>query len=94
MLYPDELRAPEGCCCTLKSELVLSSSTGRRECAYKYGRGDRIRTYDILVPNQARYRAALRPEAHIIARNDTRRRATTTEDSCPIQMTEMAHGEN
>jgi hypothetical protein len=28
----------------------------------KNGRGDRIRTYDILVPNQARYRAALRPD--------------------------------
>ena len=27
------------------------------------GRGERIRTFDILVPNQARYRAALRPEA-------------------------------
>ena len=26
------------------------------------GRGDRIRTYDILVPNQARYRAALHPD--------------------------------
>jgi hypothetical protein len=26
------------------------------------GRGERIRTSDILVPNQARYQAALRPE--------------------------------
>ncbi len=27
------------------------------------GRGDRIRTYDPLVPNQMRYQTALRPEA-------------------------------
>ena len=26
------------------------------------GRGDRIRTYDLFVPNEARYRAALHPE--------------------------------
>ncbi len=26
------------------------------------GRGDRIRTYDPLVPNQMRYQAALLPE--------------------------------
>ena len=26
-----------------------------------YGRGDRIRTCDLLVPNQARYQTALRP---------------------------------
>ena len=28
----------------------------------RFGRGERIRTFDILVPNQARYRAALHPE--------------------------------
>ena len=33
----------------------------------KSGRGDRIRTYDLLVPNQALYQAKLHPE--------TRRRA-------------------
>ncbi len=32
------------------------------------GRGDRIRTYDPLVPNQMRYQAALRPEATIVTR--------------------------
>ena len=32
------------------------------------GRGDRIRTYDPLVPNQMRYQAALRPEAVIVTR--------------------------
>ena len=32
------------------------------------GRGDRIRTCDILVPNQARYQAALLPEALPLAR--------------------------
>ena len=28
------------------------------------GRGDRIRTYDLFVPNEARYRAALHPVMH------------------------------
>ena len=27
-----------------------------------YGRGGRIRTCDLLVPNQARYQASLRPD--------------------------------
>lgn len=31
--------------------------------ACKYGRSDRIRTYDPLIPNQMRYQAALRSEA-------------------------------
>ena len=30
------------------------------------GRGDRIRTYDPLVPNQMRYQTALRPEPTIL----------------------------
>ena len=30
-----------------------------------FGRGDRIRTYDPLVPNQVRYQAALRPDQTI-----------------------------
>ena len=29
---------------------------------WEFGRGDRIRTYDPLVPNQMRYQTALRPE--------------------------------
>ena len=29
----------------------------------KFGRGDRIRTYDPLVPNQMRYQTALRPDS-------------------------------
>ena len=33
-----------------------------------YGRGDRIRTYDPLVPNQMRYQAALRPDSNIVTR--------------------------
>ena len=32
------------------------------------GRGDRIRTYDPLVPNQMRYQAALRPDSIIVTR--------------------------
>ena len=30
------------------------------------GRGDRIRTYDPLVPNQMRYQTALRPDSDIL----------------------------
>ena len=30
------------------------------------GRGDRIRTYDPLVPNQMRYQTALRPDGEIL----------------------------
>jgi len=33
-----------------------------------FGRGDRIRTYDPLVPNQMRYQAALRPDVVIVTR--------------------------
>ena len=32
------------------------------KCEEVFCRGGRIRTYDLLVPNQARYRATLRPE--------------------------------
>ena len=31
-----------------------------------YGRGERIRTFDPLVPNQMRYQAALRPDLAIV----------------------------
>jgi hypothetical protein len=34
----------------------------------KSGRGDRIRTYDLLVPNQALYQAKLHPDARRTAR--------------------------
>ena len=34
-----------------------------------FGRGDRIRTYDPLVPNQMRYQAALRPDSFILTHN-------------------------
>ena len=30
------------------------------------GRGERIRTFDPLVPNQMRYQAALRPDSRIL----------------------------
>ncbi len=30
-----------------------------------YGRGERIRTFDPLVPNQMRYQAALRPDEKV-----------------------------
>ncbi len=38
----------------------------KRGLFYFYGRGDRIRTYDPLVPNQMRYQAALRPDLSIV----------------------------
>jgi hypothetical protein len=34
---------------------------GRHEMTAKNGRGDRIRTYDLLVPNQALYQTKLHP---------------------------------
>ena len=33
-----------------------------RAFLWENGRGDRIRTYDLLVPNQALYQAKLHPE--------------------------------
>ena len=53
----------------LSHHLVSSTSVTHSSLAEQHtrttrtGRGERIRTFDILVPNQARYRAALRPEA-------------------------------
>ena len=38
---------------------------GNAQVAESNGRGDRIRTCDILLPKQARYRAALRPDSSI-----------------------------
>jgi hypothetical protein len=48
LLYPTELQA--------QNALVHS------ELSTENGRGERIRTSDILLPKQARYQAALRPE--------------------------------
>ena len=59
VLYPDELRAHKKVLCHTERRLVVQAM-GSTICI---GRGERIRTFDILVPNQARYRAALRPEA-------------------------------
>ncbi len=36
-----------------------------------YGRGERIRTFDPLVPNQMRYQAALRPDWSIVVAGTT-----------------------
>jgi hypothetical protein len=38
----------------------------------KNGRGDRIRTYDPLVPNQMRYQAALHPDKALFYRLNPR----------------------
>ena len=50
LLYPTELRAE------------MEQKRPRKGPYLIYGRGDRIRTYDPLVPNQMRYQTALRPE--------------------------------
>ena len=44
---------------TVIPTIKLKSAQGRFEF---YGRGDRIRTYDILLPKQALYQTELRPE--------------------------------
>ncbi len=56
VLYPDELRARSW---NIRATSAIGLRTSRQD---NFGRGDRIRTYDILVPNQARYRAALHPD--------------------------------
>jgi hypothetical protein len=35
---------------------------------WRNGRGERIRTFDLLVPNQALYQAKLRPEKRVVKR--------------------------
>ncbi len=65
VLYPDELRA----------RIKRTSDISLEWPADKIGRGDRIRTYDILVPNQARYRAALHPVRTFKRRRIIRRQA-------------------
>ena len=50
LLYPTELRAEH------------TKKGSQKEPFSLNGRGDRIRTYDPLVPNQMRYQTALRPE--------------------------------
>ena len=42
--------------------LLLYPTELRAEIARENGRGERIRTFDPLVPNQMRYQAALRPD--------------------------------
>ena len=56
LLYPTELRTE------------MKKGLEKRGLFYFYGRGDRIRTYDPLVPNQMRYQAALRPDTAIVTR--------------------------
>ena len=54
LLYPTELRTE------------MKKGLGKRGLFCFCGRGDRIRTYDPLVPNQMRYQAALRPDSIIV----------------------------
>ncbi len=60
MLYPTELRAE-----ILPDQTVCSSCPTKaaqpRPAARDSGRGERIRTSDILLPKQALYQAELRP---------------------------------
>ena len=44
----------------------MKKGLAKRGLFYFDGRGDRIRTYDPLVPNQMRYQAALRPDQTIV----------------------------
>ncbi len=59
MLYPTELRT------------AIKKGLAKRGLFYFDGRGDRIRTYDPLVPNQMRYQAALRPDSIIVTRKSS-----------------------
>ena len=63
MLYPTELRAGNGSEGLPKmgvppARRVPSTLGGKKKC----GRGEEIRTPDILLPKQARYQTALHPE--------------------------------
>ena len=62
MACPEGIEPPthslEGCC-----SIQLSYGQRSREMN---GRGERIRTFDPLVPNQMRYQAALRPDFTIV----------------------------
>jgi hypothetical protein len=42
---------------------------------FGYGRGDRIRTYDPLVPNQMRYQTALRPDVLFLTADSGKEKA-------------------
>jgi hypothetical protein len=59
----------EGCCSIQLSYGQMEKQKGPRILAgtrafvVENGRGERIRTFDPLVPNQMRYQAALRSEA-------------------------------
>ena len=57
-----------------------------------YGRGERIRTFDPLVPNQMRYQAALRPDCGYSNRCTLHALATTSAD--PIQNTRIRMSES
>ncbi len=59
LLYPTELRTE------------IKKGLENEAFFIFYGRGDRIRTYDPLVPNQMRYQAALRPDTAIVTRKSS-----------------------
>ena len=61
----------EGCCSIQLSYGQLYEKRPRKEPFFVVGRGDRIRTYDPLVPNQMRYQTALRPDTDILPAANT-----------------------
>ena len=65
---------PDVADCTLADEaetVKKKKARLRRNCIGGQCRGGQIRTDDLLVPNQARYRATLRPELLNSERKDT-----------------------
>jgi hypothetical protein len=57
------------CFCVNRTKTILAPL--RRDAANKNGRGDRIRTYDLLVPNQALYQTKLHPDDRVISDRPT-----------------------
>ena len=50
------------------------------------GRGGGIRTHDLLVPNEARYQAAPRPDSHSVSRSNAVNRIRFSRDFCGDQV--------
>jgi hypothetical protein len=49
--------------------MAAGRSVGRLSMPWEGGRGDWIRTSDLLNPIQVRYQAALRPDGSVLGRN-------------------------
>ncbi len=86
VLYPVELRAETLLAVELRAETLLGLTTPHAAwCSANWGgRGERIRTSDILLPKQARYRAALHPESNPRHAAAFRRRGTIPWPPMPV----------